>query len=162
MRTANKEKPFPHKLCSFMSGLSACPASSASGITNFLEAEGYFFVPINAKSYQFDARFWNKIVAQLTFNYFSVNNCLTIFFEPNILNFSEQQYFVWDNTSQSAKRQEMLEIWWPFLLAMPMPTDNLLGPCRWPGARRHHIGDPWFSVFFSTYDMMWSKIRKRL
>jgi len=32
-----------HKLCSFMSSLSACPASSASiaGITN-LEAESYF------------------------------------------------------------------------------------------------------------------------
>jgi len=35
---------------------------------------------------------------------------LKIFFEPNILTFSEQQYFVWDNTSQSAKRQVMLEI----------------------------------------------------
>ena len=44
MRTANREKPFPHKLCSFMSSLSACPASSASiaGITNLLEAESYF------------------------------------------------------------------------------------------------------------------------
>jgi len=30
MRTANGEKPFPHKLCSFMSTLCACPASSAS------------------------------------------------------------------------------------------------------------------------------------
>ena len=31
-------------------------------------------MPINAKSYQFDARFWNKNVAQFTFNYFSINN----------------------------------------------------------------------------------------
>jgi len=40
MLTANKEKRFPHKLCS----LSACPASSASiaGITNVLDAESYF------------------------------------------------------------------------------------------------------------------------
>jgi len=36
------------------------------------------------------------------------------FFEPIILTFSKQQYFVWDNTSQSAK-QEMLENWWPCL-----------------------------------------------
>jgi len=44
MRTANKEKTFPHKLSSFMSSLSACPASSASiaGITNLLEPESYF------------------------------------------------------------------------------------------------------------------------
>jgi len=63
-------------------------------------------------------------------------------FEPNILTFSEQQYFVWDNTSQSAKRQEMLEIWGPCRLATPMPTDNLLGACGRPGARERHIGDP--------------------
>jgi len=63
------------------------------------------------------------------------------FFEPIILTFSKQQYFVWDNTSQSAK-QEMLENWWPCLLATPMPVDNLLGPCRRPSARGHHIGDP--------------------
>jgi len=45
MCTANEEKPFPHKLCSFMLSLSACPVSSASiaGITNLLEAESYFF-----------------------------------------------------------------------------------------------------------------------
>jgi len=67
---------------------------------------------------------------------------LKIFFEPNILTFSEQQYFVWDNTSQSTKRQVMLEIWWPCLLATPMPADYLLGPCRRPDARGHHIGDP--------------------
>jgi len=44
MRIANKEKTFPHKLCSFMSSLSACPAGSASiaGITNLVEAESYF------------------------------------------------------------------------------------------------------------------------
>jgi len=30
MRTANREKPLPHKLCSFTSSLCACPASSAS------------------------------------------------------------------------------------------------------------------------------------
>jgi len=30
MRTANREKPFSHKLCSFMSSLCTCPASSAS------------------------------------------------------------------------------------------------------------------------------------
>jgi len=44
MHTANKQKPFPHKLCSFMSSLYACPAGSASiaGITNLLEAESYF------------------------------------------------------------------------------------------------------------------------
>jgi len=66
---------------------------------------------------------------------------LKIFFTPNILTFSEQQYFVWDNTSQSAK-QEMLEICWLCLLATPMPADNLLGPCGRPGARGHHIGDP--------------------
>jgi len=29
MRTANGEKIFPHKLCSFTSSLCACPASSA-------------------------------------------------------------------------------------------------------------------------------------
>jgi len=28
----------------------------------------------------------------------------------NILTFSELDYFVWDNTSQSTKRQKMLEI----------------------------------------------------
>jgi len=39
----SKEKLFPHKLCSFTSSLSACPASSApiAGITNLLEAESY-------------------------------------------------------------------------------------------------------------------------
>jgi len=75
MRIANKGKPFPHKLWSFMSSLSACPASSAptAGITNLLEPES-LYVPINAKSYQFDASFWNKNVAQFTFNYFSINN----------------------------------------------------------------------------------------
>jgi len=31
-------------------------------------------MPFNAKSYQFDARFWNKNVAQFTFIYFSINN----------------------------------------------------------------------------------------
>jgi len=30
MRTANREKPLPHKLCSFTSSLCTCPASSAS------------------------------------------------------------------------------------------------------------------------------------
>ena len=30
MRTASKEKPLPHKLCSFTSSLHAFPASSAS------------------------------------------------------------------------------------------------------------------------------------
>jgi len=30
MRTANREKPFPHNLCSFMPSLCACPTSSAS------------------------------------------------------------------------------------------------------------------------------------
>jgi len=37
-------KAFPHKLCSFISSLSACHASSASiaGVTNLLEAESYF------------------------------------------------------------------------------------------------------------------------
>jgi len=30
MRTAIREKPLPHKLCSFMSSLCECPASSAS------------------------------------------------------------------------------------------------------------------------------------
>jgi len=44
MRTANKQKPFPHKLYSFTSSLSACPTSSASiaGITNLPEADSYF------------------------------------------------------------------------------------------------------------------------
>jgi len=56
------------------------------------------------------------------------------------LNISEQQYFVWGNTSQSAKRQEMLEICAPCHLATPMPADNLLGPCGRPGARGHYIG----------------------
>ena len=39
-----KKNPFPHKLCSFMSSSSACPASSASiaSIINLLEAESYF------------------------------------------------------------------------------------------------------------------------
>jgi len=67
---------------------------------------------------------------------------MKIVFEPNILTFSEQQYFVWDNTSQNAKRQEMLEICWSCLLATPMPVDNLFGPCGRPGACGHHIGDP--------------------
>jgi len=43
------------------------------------------------------------------------------------LTFSEQQYFVWDNTSQSTK-QEMLEIWGSFHfvpLATPVPADDL-------------------------------------
>jgi len=48
-------------------------------------------------------------------------------------------FFKKNNISQSAK-QEMLEIWWPCLLATPV--DNLLGPCRRPGAHGHHIGDP--------------------
>jgi len=30
MRTANREKPLAHKLCSFTSSLYTCPASSAS------------------------------------------------------------------------------------------------------------------------------------
>jgi len=30
MRTANREKPLPHNLCSFTSSISACPASSES------------------------------------------------------------------------------------------------------------------------------------
>jgi len=36
-----KKKTFPHKLCGFISSLSACPASSASiaEITNLLEAK---------------------------------------------------------------------------------------------------------------------------
>jgi len=58
------------------------------------------------------------------------------------MTFSEQQYFVWENTSQSVKQKEMLEIWWPCLLATPMLADNLLGSSRRPGARGHHIGDP--------------------
>jgi len=61
------------------------------------------------------------------------------------LSFSEQQYSVWDNTSQSTKQQEMLEIREPCHLAplaTPMPADDLLGPCRQPGARGHHTGDP--------------------
>jgi len=67
---------------------------------------------------------------------------LKIFFEPNILIFSEQQYFISDNTSQSAKRQGMLETWWLCLLATHMPADNLVGPCGRPGAHGHHVGDP--------------------
>jgi len=41
---SKQRKPFPHKLRSFMSSLSACPVSSASkaGITNLLKAESYF------------------------------------------------------------------------------------------------------------------------
>ena len=31
---------------------------------------------------------------------------------------------------------------------MPMLTDDLLGPCGRPGARGHHIGDPWFLECF--------------
>jgi len=58
------------------------------------------------------------------------------------MTFSEQQYFVWDNTSQSPKRQEMLEICEPCNLATPVPADNLLGPCGRPGAYGHHNGDP--------------------
>jgi len=58
------------------------------------------------------------------------------------LTFSEQQYFVRDNTSHSAKRQEMLEIYGLCHLAMPMPANNLLGPYRRPSACGHHIGDP--------------------
>jgi len=27
-------------------------------------------------------------------------------------------------------------------LATPMPAGDLLGPCGWPGARGHHVGDP--------------------
>jgi len=44
MRTAHKEKQFPHKLRSSTSSLSACPVNSVSvaGIANFLEAESYF------------------------------------------------------------------------------------------------------------------------
>jgi len=30
MRTTNREKPLPHKLCSFTSSLCTCPASSTS------------------------------------------------------------------------------------------------------------------------------------
>jgi len=52
------------------------------------------------------------------------------------LTFSKQQYFIWDNTSQSTKPQEMLE-----MSATPRPADDLLGPCRRPGASGHHIGD---------------------
>jgi len=60
---------------------------------------------------------------------------------PNILNFSELQYLVWDNTSQSTKRQKMLEMWREWHpLATPMPTGDLLGPCRRPGAHGHHVG----------------------
>jgi len=32
------------------------------------------YVPINAKSYQFDALFWNKNFAQFTFDCYSINN----------------------------------------------------------------------------------------
>jgi len=27
-------------------------------------------------------------------------------------------------------------------LARPMPTGDILGPCGWPGARGHHVGEP--------------------
>jgi len=63
----------------------------------------------------------------------------------NIFTFSEQQYFVWGNTSQSTKRQEMPEIQEPSHLAplaTPMPASDLLVPCGGTGARGHHIGDP--------------------
>jgi len=55
------------------------------------------------------------------------------------LTFNEQQYLVKDNTSPSAKRQEMLEIWGPCHLAMPLPADNLLGPYGRPSACGHHM-----------------------
>jgi len=49
------------------------------------------------------------------------------FLGPNVLLFSEQRYFVWDNASQSTKRQKMLEIWgrapWsPWLRLCPRAT----------------------------------------
>jgi len=38
---------------------------------------------------------------------------------PSVLTLREQQCFVWDTTSQSTKRQDMLEIWW---VVAPLPT----------------------------------------
>jgi len=40
----------------------------------FLKLRATSCVKINAKSYQCDTHFWNKNVAQFSFNYFSINN----------------------------------------------------------------------------------------
>jgi len=42
MRTANREKPLPNKLCSFTSSLCACPASSASSHSAFFQHMVWF------------------------------------------------------------------------------------------------------------------------
>jgi len=62
------------------------------------------------------------------------------FWGPNIFTFSELKYFVWDNTSQSTKRQKCWKFdanGAPWLRLCPRATYLALS-----SARGHNVGDP--------------------
>ena len=120
----------------------------------------------NAKSYQFDTHFWNKNVAQFTVNYIldisqceNTDHANAIFRRATgssaaspkswgkYLDFQRATLFCLgqrlSNHTTTRIAKHFVGSWPPLPpLATPIPAGDLLGPCKRPGARGHHVGDP--------------------